>query len=67
MSIIASIGTRLLAGCPRNYGSFLSKDSLLSQGHQTTEAQPDATWSFSMDVKSLEREANYSPPIVNRL
>jgi len=26
VNIIASIGTRLWAGCPRNYGSFPSKD-----------------------------------------
>lgn len=52
VNIIASIGTRLSAGCPRNYSSFPSMDSLLPQGHQTTEAQPDASKSFSLDVKT---------------
>ena len=52
VNTIASVGTRLWAGCPRNYGSFPSKDSSLPQSHQTTQAQPDASWSFSPDVKT---------------
>ena len=52
VNTIASIGTRLWAGCPRNDGSFPSKDSSLPQSHQTTEAQPDASRSFSLDVKT---------------
>lgn len=52
VNTIASIGARLWAELPRNFGSFPSKDSSLPQCHQTTEAHPDASRSFSLDVKT---------------